>query len=1237
MIAALAVSVFSVGFGGLPAEAAPPTGTLDVSVAPDSDYTTLAPDRTIMETFTAGATGVLTGVDVYPNGSGDAAITLSVLSVSNGAPTSTVLATGEFAATSAAGWETASLSQVVPVAAGQQYAIEVTSPGTTYIESTGSTYPGTQYYFNGSSFPYVTIAFQTYVDTSRIAPTISGSPASTGVVGTPYSGSYTVTGTPAPTVAYSGTLPPGISLSSSGVLSGSPTTSGTYTFTPTAMNSAASATGPTTTITVRARQAPGAPTGVTATAGNSSATVSWTAPSSTGDDPITSYTVTSSGAQTCTTSTTSCTVSGLTPGTSYTFTVTATSTSTGPSSSASNAVTPYTVPAAPSTAGATAGNSQATVTWSTPSTGGSAITGYTVQESASGGAWQTAASPGMSATSATITGLTNGTSYSFRVAAVNVAGTGDWSPTASATPYTVPDAPASLSATSGDASVALSWQAPSSNGATISGYSLRYRPDVSSTWTTTTIAGTTNTVTGLTNGTLYDFQVAAMNIGGTGAYSATVTSTPATVPTVPTAVTGTAGDQSVAVAWSVPSNNGGASVIGYDIRYAPSGTTDWTTISGVEGTTLTLPSLENGSAYDVEAAAQNSAGLGPWSTAITVTPRTTAAAPTALTATPDDASAALAWTAPTDNGGAAITGWSIEQQIGNGAWTAATSTSTGPTSATIPDLANGTQYAFRVAAVNTAGTGAWSILAEVTPRTVPAAPTDLAATPADSSAALSWTAPANDGGADISRYDVVYRPAGTESWTDAGTVTGTTDTVSGLDNGTAYEFAVGAENAAGTGAQSDPVEVTPRTVPTAPSISSVVPADGAVSISWDAAGDGGAPISGYVVQTSPDGQTWTDAASTSSTDVDPLSATVSGLADGVAVELRVLAVNVAGGGAPSVPVTATPRTTADAPTWVAATPGDGTVELSWAAPANDGGASITGYELQDSTDGTTWQNVPTTGIATETTATGLTNGTAESFRIRADNAAGPGAWSTLAAATPRTTAAAPIDLTATPGDGTVALSWTAPDNDGGSAVAGYEVEYRVAGAGDWSDPVDATDTTTALSALDDGTAYDFRVRAENVAGDGEWSTVASSTPFTFHIDATLPSGSSLSGETVVPGTVVQLSADDLPVGATITVEAHSTSITLGTVEVGQDGTADLTVTIPASLPVGAHTLTATLTGTGADPVVVSVPFTLRAAASIGGLAFTGSNIPSLTGWLVLLAVVLGTLGIVVGRRRRARR
>ena len=221
-------------------------------------------------------------------------------------------------------------------------------------------------------------------------------------------------------------------------------------------------------VTLTQPTVPGAPTGVTATAGNGSAQVNWTAPSDNGGSGLTKYTVTpyiGSNAQTPITVTgnppaTSTTVTGLTNGTTYTFKVSATNaTQTGSDSSPSNAVTPSvpTAPGAPTGVTATAGNGSANVIWTAPSNGGSTITKYTVTPFIGATAQTPVTVTGNPpATSTTVTGLTNGTAYTFTVSATNAVGTGPVSSPSNAVTPTLAPTVTGVTPASGATGVAVS-------------------------------------------------------------------------------------------------------------------------------------------------------------------------------------------------------------------------------------------------------------------------------------------------------------------------------------------------------------------------------------------------------------------------------------------------------------------------------------------------------------------------------------------------------------------------------------------------------------------------------------------------------------------------------------------------------------------------------------------------------------------------------------------------------------
>ncbi|MDR3442429.1 MAG: fibronectin type III domain-containing protein, partial [Legionella sp.] len=361
--------------------------------------------------------------------------------------------------------------------------------------------------------------------------------------------------------------------------------------------------------------APGAPTRVTATAGNAQAAVSWTAPND-GGSPITSYTVTSTPAGgSCTVSGTTAHCTNLTNGTSYTFAAYATNAlGNGPSVN-SNAVTPRvpaTVPGAPTGLAATARNTEVTVNWTAPSDGGSPITSYTVTPTPAGGACS------VLGTKANCTGLTNGTSYTFAVYASNVLGNGPSANSNAVTPSmpaTVPRVPTGIAATAGNTEATVNWTAPSDGGSPITSYTVTPTPADGA----CTISGATAHCTGLTNGTSYTFAIYASNALGNGpsANSNAVTpSVPATVPGAPTGVTATAGNTEAAVSWTAPSN-GGSPITSYTVTSTPLGGS--CAVSG-GGTTAHCTDLTNSTSYTFAVYATNALGDGPSANSSPVTP-----------------------------------------------------------------------------------------------------------------------------------------------------------------------------------------------------------------------------------------------------------------------------------------------------------------------------------------------------------------------------------------------------------------------------------------------------------------------------------------------------------------------------------------------------------------------------------------------------------------------------------------
>lgn len=120
---------------------------------------------------------------------------------------------------------------------------------------------------------------------------------------------------------------------------------------------------------------------------------------------------------------------------------------------------------------------------------------------------------------------------------------------------------------------------------------------------------------------------------------------------------------------------------------------------------------------------------------------TTPSEPRNVTALAGNASATLTWTNPASTGNAPISGYRIEQSMGSGPWTVVTGANDGSRSHAMTGLSNGTSYRFRVAAINSVGTGAYATSPPVTPIAPPVTPPPVTPPPVTPPAVTPPVAP----------------------------------------------------------------------------------------------------------------------------------------------------------------------------------------------------------------------------------------------------------------------------------------------------------------------------------------------------------------------------------------------------------------------------------------------------------------------------------------------------------------
>ncbi|CAF1142161.1 unnamed protein product [Rotaria sordida] len=568
--------------------------------------------------------------------------------------------------------------------------------------------------------------------------------------------------------------------------------------------------------------------------------------------------------------------------------------------------------------------------------------------------------------------------------------------------------------------------------------------------------------------------------------------------------------------WKPPKEDGGSDVKHYIVERREPGTEKWVKVGpSVRGTTCDVKGLEEGKNYEFRVCAENDNGISeplvidaPIKAKWPFKPPEAPGTPECIGHTTD--SITLQWTRPQNDGGNPIRGYLVEKrEKGTDRWVPVNRETIPGLEYTVPGLANGKEYEFRVAAVNKAGPGEYAntdgFIQARPPDVVPRAigfsafnPKEIIVRAGDD---LKIAVPFV--GSPLP--EVTFTNGFHEIKPDGNTQINVKDGVAELfipkvttdDSG---NYTCTLKNHLGQ--DTVPIKVIVVDKPDKPEgpleISDIKP-DSCVLTWKPPKNDNGAPITNYIIEK----------LDTKKGDWQKVSSfcrvpfyEVTGLNEGSEYKFRVSAENIYGQSQPlecEKPIIAKhPFDPPQAPTNLeVANQTENSVTLKWDKPRSDGGSKITGYQVEiRKPDSDTWEianDYPLRG--NDFTINNLQIGKPYEFRVKAKNIAGWGNYATTDRPVTLKPDSVPPSSPGMPelkkvGKNYVELTWTPPTNDGGSKITGYIVEKKPIGSDQWTKamPFTALDTNAMITDLPENGEFEFRVKAVNKAGEGEPSS-----------------------------------------------------------------------------------------------------------------------------------------------------
>lgn len=760
----------------------------------------------------------------------------------------------------------------------------------------------------------------------------------------------------------------------------------------------------------------------------------------------------------------------------------------------SSAYTSADYPTAPQNLDASVNDGNVTLTWTAPtSNGGVALTNYKIYRSTNSGTEVQVATVGGATLVYEDDTVAGNQTYYYKVAAFN----GYISPLSNEVSAILPSGRPGmvddLQCLQGVENITLSWDAPELDGGfPITDYQI-YRSTISGEEILLGSTGGANCTyvdNGMEVGRTYYYQVTALNSEAESAPCAEVEIDFVALPGPAQDLRADVSPYAIMLEWDTPASDGGSPIIGYDIyRRNVTSDSEWGYYDYTDYVQYyNDTNVQLGCTYQYKITTWNGDWLeSPFSDVLEVQ-YVVPSEPFNIAANANGhGTLSVTWQAPNSTGGRALTGYML--YWGTEPFTYSSSMFLGViTSYSLSGLEDSTTYYITLAAVTACGPGPQGTQAVATTAEVPGDPEDLSLTAGDSQVTLNWSPPSDNGGSGITMYKI-YRSiaSGGESFlTNCGANCTWID--AHLVNGQTYYYRVSAVNAVGEGAFCDEASVVPARLPTNPTVLSATGGLQNITVTWNAPTDMGGGITGYDIYR---GTTDNVLDMDLLVNLGNVTSYVDTVAKGTTWYYRVVAHNWAGYSGYSNSWQATSYIDPAPVNGLAATAYVGYVHLAWSEPASD--SPILGYYLYRGTATGSLTQFQTLGPVAFYNDTAVTNGQTYYYKVRAYSAVGEGNLSDEVTAIPSRAPDAPTGLEAVRGDGQVSLSWSAPEDDGGSAIIGYAIYV---GATSSSEVYYTTvaGTFCVVDALTNGQAYFFKVTAVNVRGNGTMSSEASAVP-----------------------------------------------------------------------------------------------------------------------------------------------